>query len=359
MVNFEKCYENGQFNVNLFAAQKFNQNPQFAGITYNDDNYHCDVECLSEEIINSIIPNVLHIFYKSWEYTIDDELKENSDIKFKFSSSSSICIETTNYVIYVDNDSIQGWTIGNINNLKSDLKLFWSKFPKQKNEVKESMVKLVAFSSGEYYTIDSKIKSMDIDIDTFYNDDFKPVYNDIMSFLNSRESGLILLYGKMGTGKSSIIRHLCKIHPGNYIIVPTSMTVRLSDPDFITFMMDNTDSIFILEDCEQLLVDRSINMFNGAISNILNMSDGLLSDIMNLKFICTFNADINRIDPALLRKGRCYAKYEFGDLSKDKVGLLNDTYNLGIENIKPMTLAEIFNSDKTSYTEVERHKIGF
>ena len=125
-------------------------------------------------------------------------------------------------------------------------------------------------------------------------------------------------------------------------------------------MIDNSNSTFILEDCEQVLMDRGINMFNGAISNILNMSDGLLSDIMNIKFICTFNADIQTIDPALLRKGRCYAKYEFKELSEDKVRDLNDKYNLGITDIKPMTLAEIYNTDKTEYSERKKQKkIGF
>lgn len=359
MIDFEKCYENGHFNINLFAVQKFNTNPHYTCITYNNAENTFDLSASTKEIIYNIIPDVENIYYRLVEYTVDDKSDVDEELKFKTSSNSSICVETKQYIIYIDNDSIQGWGLSDVEKISQDLKLYWSKLPKIKQEVKESVVNLVAFSNGDYYTIESKIKTIDINIEEYYNDDFKPVYSDIMSFLDSRESGLILLYGKMGSGKSSIIRHLCKVHPANYIIVPTSMTTRLSDPDFITFMMDNTDSIFILEDCEQLLVDRSVNVFNGAISNILNMSDGLLSDIMNLKFICTFNADINKIDPALLRKGRCYAKYEFKDLSEDKVGLLNEKYKLGIKNIKPMTLAEIFNSDKNSYAECERPKIGF
>lgn len=358
MINFEKCYTSSNFATDLFAVQKFGTKPHYTYITFNDKNYYCDVSMLTDEAIKEIIPNVKNIYYQLLEYTIDNELNDK-ELKFKYSTSSSILVETDIYLLRIGYDTIEGWCITDVKQMISDFKQYWTKFPKLKQESKESVVNLVAFSNGEYYTIESKIKTVDINIDEYYNDDFKPVYSDIRSFLNSRESGLILLYGKMGSGKSSIIRHLCKVHPANYVIVPTSMTTRLSDPDFITFMMDNTDSIFILEDCEQLLVDRSINMFNGAISNILNMSDGLLSDIMNLKFICTFNADINKIDPALLRKGRCYAKYEFKDLSEDKVGRLNEKYNLGIKDIKPMTLAEIFNSDKVSYLENERLKIGF
>ena len=62
----------------------------------------------------------------------------------------------------------------------------------------------------------------------------------------------------------------------------------------------------------------------------------------------------------MLRKGRCYAKYEFEALSKDKVEFLNNKYKLGLSEIKPMTLAELYNSDQTSYEDNKvKKKIGF
>lgn len=125
-------------------------------------------------------------------------------------------------------------------------------------------------------------------------------------------------------------------------------------------MLDNKDSIFILEDCEQILMDRRENTFGGAITNILNMSDGLLSDIFNVKFICTFNADINCIDSALLRKGRCYANYEFKELSKEKTKVLLEKQGIYLDSYKPMTLAEIFNfEDKDNSNNTVAKKIGF
>lgn len=286
---------------------------------------------------------------------------EGGELNYTYSSTTVFvrvfCTDEKMFVI--DDNSICCYCTDEESATKICLEL-WEKCPKVEEKPKEATVKLICYSQGDYYTIDSKIKKVNINLEENYNDDFLPVYKDILSFLDQRDSGLILLYGKMGSGKTSMIRHLCSTHPKDYIVVPTSMATRLSDPDFISFLVSNRDSVFVLEDCEQLLMDRSENMFNGAISNILNMSDGLLSDIMNIKFICTFNADVNKIDPALLRKGRCYAKYEFGDLSEEKVQKLNDKYDLGIEEIKPMTLAEIYNADKTEYSETKkRKKIGF
>lgn len=154
---------------------------------------------------------------------------------------------------------------------------------------------------------------------------------------------------------------MCSNIPKDYVIVPNSVASRLGDPDFISYITSCKDYVFILEDCEQLLMDREDNPWNNAITTILNMADGLLSDIVNIKFICTFNAAVDKIDPALLRKGRCFAKYEFKELCEEKVEKLNDKYNLGIKDIKPMTLAEVYNTEKTDYSEENKSKkkIGF
>lgn len=134
----------------------------------------------------------------------------------------------------------------------------------------------------------------------------------------------------------------------------------MGEPEFISFMMENKDSIFILEDCEQVLMAREENRFGGAIANILNMSDGLMSDIFNIKFICTFNTDVDNIDEALLRPGRCFVNYEFKPLNADKSAKLLESLGHSIDKPKAMTLAEIYNykPEENTSKQVSR-KIGF
>jgi len=157
-----------------------------------------------------------------------------------------------------------------------------------------------------------------------------------------------------------MIRHLISNVNKHFILINNRLIESLSDPCFIDFMIDCKDCILILEDCEQAIVDRSVSAFGNSISNLLNMSDGLMSDIMNLKFICTFNTNISNIDDALLRKGRCKVKYEFKELSADKVAILNEQKQLGIpeDKITKMSLANIFNFKDESY-ENEYKPIGF
>lgn len=158
--------------------------------------------------------------------------------------------------------------------------------------------------------------------------------------------------------KTSVIRNLITNHPAKYILITTSMAEHLAQPTFMTFMQNNKDSIFILEDCEQILVDRTAGNYSCAITNILNTADGLMSDIFNIKFICTFNADISKIDKALLRKGRCFVNYEFKELSEDKTKILLNRQGIELDSYKPMTLADIYNYTDTDCTK-QTNKIGF
>jgi len=77
---------------------------------------------------------------------------------------------------------------------------------------------------------------------------------------------------------------------------------------------------------------------------LLNRSDGLLGDAMHQQIIATFNCDLASIDPALLRKGRLIANYEFNKLDIESAKTLSDKLGFGRDSVtEPMTLAEIYN----------------
>lgn len=75
---------------------------------------------------------------------------------------------------------------------------------------------------------------------------------------------------------------------------------------------------------------------------------------MHQQIIATFNCDLKSIDPALLRKGRLIANYEFNKLDIESSKILSGKLGFGIETItEPMTLAEIYNQNESEKTSDE------
>ena len=371
MVDYTKMLNTyGNLSKQAFYINKTQKIPSC--FVYSFDKKQIDLDTFDEKKIKELFPNVEE-FWSTRNQTeittsaVDDIVKDDDEILDEdiyidgHYVNLSIDLFENNILWSFTASQISCYFICTVEEIKSKIKDLVNKLPFKEEKPKEAEVKLIAFDGRDYYTITSKVKPTDAKIEENYNDDFLPVYDDIVKFLDQRESGLVVMSGIPGTGKTTVIRHLLSQHPNEYIVVTNAIAGHLAQPEFIAFMLEHKDSIFILEDCEQILMDRSENTFGGAIANILNMSDGLLSDIFNIKFICTFNADINKIDQALLRKGRCYANYEFKPLSKEKVTALNEKYKLNLPEIKEMTLAEIYNFGiLDNYQSQETHKkIGF
>jgi hypothetical protein len=207
-----------------------------------------------------------------------------------------------------------------------------------------------------------ELPKCELDIENNYNEDFCDIDRVIKEALNNdHKNGLILLHGKYGTGKTYYIRHLMwAIENRDFIYMPNYLVNELSSPDFIPFIAKHKNSVLILEDCENILVSREQGNLNStAISTMLSLGDGLLGDALSIKAICTFNADLKKIDDAILRKGRLIARYEFKELELHKAQ--NLLFNLGKDVVinKPMSLAEIYNIDEMSFEDQKLKRVGF
>ena len=139
------------------------------------------------------------------------------------------------------------------------------------------------------------------------------------------------------------------------MILDNSVFNYITDSSFIQLLINNQNAIIILEDCEEMLADRIAG--NNKLSALLNLSDGIIGDSFNFKFICTFNSNISKLDPAIMRKGRMKLKYEFKKLDKKKVQVLAEKLNKDIPN-EDMTLADLFNYGEDNGVKQEK-KIGF
>lgn len=184
-----------------------------------------------------------------------------------------------------------------------------------------------------------------------YNDDIP--YGKICEFLESDDSGLVILHGEPGSGKTTFINHLMnKMGDITFAYMSASLLLRANEVEFVEHLIGNSDSklVFIIEDCESIIASRETTR-NSVLPTILNLTDGLLGKSLKAKFILTFNCPITKIDTAVLRKGRMKTKYEFKKLCLEKTrAILPDA-------TKAMLLCDIYHRDDNGNRE--ETAIGF
>lgn len=217
---------------------------------------------------------------------------------------------------------------------------------------------------GMYKLKEFQIPYQDIDFDKHYNDGLREFHEEnlMASIENKKDQSFFILHGPAGTGKTSYIRYMIaqlgKKH--TVIYLPPTMISALSDPSFINFMANNSGSVLVIEDAEEV-VQKAVDGRNSAVNNLLNLTDGILGNCFNLDIICTFNAEIDDIDEALKRKGRLDGLWKFLPLEKEKVETLCEEIGIDIpEKEKEWTLGNLMNHDKERYEyKTGRGQMGF
>lgn len=302
----------------------------------------------------------LEVIFKNWMTEDDKDSEASNDYAFEYLLKS----DTKHLVLWValDNNylnvdflydvsdaSAEEWVLSTNHKLRTHL-----------GENKSPTFKILSKNKGNFRTKEVKLEKFEFDVNKTYNDDFIEVNDIILNSLNENKAGLILLHGKPGTGKTSYIKNLINTHAKKtFIFIQNEFVSELLDPEFISFLLKHKDSVLIIEDAEKVITTREQPNENSVVSTILQLTDGLFSDYLNVKIICTFNTSIEKIDKALLRKGRMIAYYDFQALSKEKTNLLLESLDAE-KTDQELTLAEIFNFQSKEFNQnSKRNQIGF
>jgi hypothetical protein len=242
-----------------------------------------------------------------------------------------------------------------------DKQINLKKISEFKRDKKKSSISLVKSDMGHLDVEDYDLTIPPMDLGLNYGEEFIKIHDLIVSRLNKPNGkGIILLHGEPGTGKTSYIKHLTSlIEEKNILFIPPSMAEMLSEPSIIPFLMSHKNSILIIEDAERVIADREGNGSAVGVSNILNITDGILGDCLNIQIIATFNMKREKIDPALLRKGRLIAEHKFEKLSVENTNKLLKHLEKDYTSTEEMALADIYNVDVEFYKTNNKSKIGF
>jgi hypothetical protein len=242
-----------------------------------------------------------------------------------------------------------------------ELGLLAEKFVVDKSD-NEIDIHIVHQSNSGLYLSKNTVTIPEIDVEYNYGREFFTKHHpQIVASLKNKHSGCYIFPGPPGTGKTFYIQHLASVINKKFIYLPESLiSSGLDSPAVIALLVDNPNSVLIIEDGEKFIMSRKEEP-NSLVSTILNISEGLLSAIIKCSVVITHNQflDANNIDPALMRKGRLNYTYTFDCLNVEDTNRKLEQLGVEYRTTKPMTLGDIFNlQNDTNFTKVEK-RLGF
>ena len=125
-------------------------------------------------------------------------------------------------------------------------------------------------------------------------------------YLESKSSILILI-GPPGTSKTNFIRQLLSA-ANESVLLTYSEDLKKADKLFSHFY-DSPEKFLIIEDADTYIERRGDG--NSNMKQVLNITDGLTANPSKKVIFSTNLPSLNRVDPALLRPGRCFEKLQF------------------------------------------------
>ena len=175
----------------------------------------------------------------------------------------------------------------------------------------------------ELERVETKI---DLDVvELFYNNRTMKDINKLVKKIKKSQTGISILYGERGTGKTSIIHYLANKLDRIVIFVPNNMLEStINNPDFRKFIKKYNKVLLVLDDCEMSFNEYFVKS-NFIVNNLLQLVDGFLSDSVDLSIVTIFNVeDSEEIDHNLLNSNNLIDIIHFDELSEAESNELSD-----------------------------------
>lgn len=307
--------------------------------SYLSNEFENSLKIKEENVFTDIIPN-------GEEYIVNDKVfcKINDNIFLSYNKNSENSL-INNVIVYykskLDIDKVEEL----INNFE--------KFAIEQININDSNLHTVSISKGglEIISLDRGEKNLE-NINLFYNEETIKSVRKSIKILEKENSGIAILYGERGTGKTNIIDLYIQSLDKKFIYIPSNMIENtISNPEFMDIVRNIENPVIILDDCEftfNSLYDRS-NLIS---SIILQYIEGI--DKIDINFIMIFNGIYSEIDSNFLESNSLISSVEFNYLSIDEANKLSKHLNNKTKYKNKVKVSDIKRNRKNI-----QNKIGF
>jgi hypothetical protein len=236
-------------------------------------------------------------------------------------------------------------------------KKFKERFPN--NTFKVDMVDSISESHGVRNRT-QKIELADINAQTrafypWFDQDFDEYYD---AYFQSTKN-VLLIIGEPGLGKTTFSRNMLKRYFKETMLANNATLFK--DSRLFEHFAGSEAGLLLIEDADNAVMARSEG--NEGMSYLLNLTDGIIP--LKKKIVIVTNLpSINKVDPALIRPGRCYDILEFRSLTAEQAEAARasiDMPYLDLTAVKSKwSLAEALNYDlDLKLAERKKTSIGF
>lgn len=311
-----------------------------------------------------ILADNLRRRYTSGKQTL--ETSESFLVPQEFSLSSWVIetgfesftfIDSKTVLIYIEDDNIlqirstkgkiEVTTVGDVNFCKTLMYDFRNQFTKAEN-----LIEWVYNARGDEISVPLNYRKAITSAYPWLN---TSIENYISEYLNSTASILILI-GPPGTGKTTFIKNIIHQAGGNAKVAYDERI--LSSDDFFAGFMESESNFLIMEDADTFLASRQDG--NTMMHKFLNVSDGLVSAADKKLIFSTNLPNINDIDSALLRAGRCFDTLHFRALTRQEASAVLEEIKspLPLPDGNAIVLADLFGTQRSANSRRGR-SVGF
>ena len=221
----------------------------------------------------------------------------------------------------------------------------------------------------EYHLADGKTtvsyREMDSNTVGDWYPQFYPYFNiesikDYWTAFSESKANVLLLIGPPGTGKTNFLKHLI-VSQTKPVMTASNEQVIMSGQLFSEFISSEC-AMLVMEDADRLTTSRESG--NTTMAELLNAATGITSQSSSKIVISTNLPSLSKVDPALIRQGRCYQTLEFKRLTTQQAQYAYDALHKDDDTVLPeqkngYTLAEALNYDPEDDSPRNVARMGF